>query len=220
MENGTAKVIAVVGPWRSGTSCVAGVLHTLGVSMGREFRQPTEMNPKGFFEAVGLCMIVSQAIDPEEMARREDVDVASLLRRNVTMRASDSNPLGLKHPMLCLLVPDLVEAVGLDNLKIVSVTRDIETVIKSAKAVNRVMSDEDRRAAIERFIETRDNDIETLGVKSLKVNYEDVVSNPVIFVDSLIAFCDLDVGPKKRQEAIDFIEPALNRQGKEAISND
>lgn len=35
---------------RSGTSAVAGLLHTSGISMGFTFRKPLEQNPKGFFE--------------------------------------------------------------------------------------------------------------------------------------------------------------------------
>ena len=43
------KTVVVLGPPRSGTSTVAGLLHILGVDMGR-LRPPNPDNPKGFFE--------------------------------------------------------------------------------------------------------------------------------------------------------------------------
>ena len=42
--------VIVIGCYRTGTSAVAGVLHHLGVSMGKSFDPPAKSNPKGFFE--------------------------------------------------------------------------------------------------------------------------------------------------------------------------
>lgn len=42
-----ARCVLVIGTPRSGTSLCAGVLHSLGVSMGSRFAPPTEMNPRG-----------------------------------------------------------------------------------------------------------------------------------------------------------------------------
>src|SRR3989304_1807391 len=44
------QLIIVTGAGRSGTSAVAQVLHTSGLSMGRDLHEPSEFNPNGYFE--------------------------------------------------------------------------------------------------------------------------------------------------------------------------
>ena len=42
--------VIVLGCYRSGTSAVAGILHHLGVMMGKEFDKPAKSNPTGYYE--------------------------------------------------------------------------------------------------------------------------------------------------------------------------
>lgn len=44
-----SQCFLVIGAPRSGTSCVAGILHHLGVFMGERLLPPNRMNPTGFF---------------------------------------------------------------------------------------------------------------------------------------------------------------------------
>ena len=46
--------ILVVGIHRSGTSSVAGTLHNMGISMGKQFLPPLNENKKGYFEDLQL----------------------------------------------------------------------------------------------------------------------------------------------------------------------
>jgi len=43
-------MIIVLGPGRCGSSTVARLLHNLGISMGKRFREPDSSNPQGFYE--------------------------------------------------------------------------------------------------------------------------------------------------------------------------
>jgi len=44
------KCIVILGMHRSGTSALSGVLHILGLHLGKEIIPPHPSNPKGFFE--------------------------------------------------------------------------------------------------------------------------------------------------------------------------
>ena len=62
------RLILVIGAARSGTSCVAGVLHTLGVRMGIEehlIGPHPEFNPKGHFEDVCFHDFLAQVLANE-----------------------------------------------------------------------------------------------------------------------------------------------------------
>ena len=50
-------LVIVTGAGRSGTSAVARVLHESGVSMGTEFAEPSDANPDGFYEDMGVWWV-------------------------------------------------------------------------------------------------------------------------------------------------------------------
>ncbi len=45
-----SRCVVVLGTGRSGPSAVAGILHTLGVSVGRNLLGSNRSNPRGYFE--------------------------------------------------------------------------------------------------------------------------------------------------------------------------
>ena len=49
-----SKVLIVLGMGRSGTSFVAGYVDKCGIKMGIDFLEPNWMNPKGYFEDIGM----------------------------------------------------------------------------------------------------------------------------------------------------------------------
>ena len=202
------QVIAVVGPFRSGTSCVAGMLHTLGVSMGQTFPRSAPANQKGFFECQHLRGFLSRVfVWPTLSERKVQADeCVKMFCKNIALRSDDSDPIGVKHPALCLLVPEMAEA--WPELKIVSVNRDIESVVKSMGSPGLFprMPEEKKRELIERMIATRDADIERLKIPTLSLDYADVLANPAKAVNDLIAFADIPPSPDR---AAAFVDPNL-----------
>ncbi|WP_035253433.1 sulfotransferase family protein [Desulfatiglans anilini] len=49
--------IVVLGMHRSGTSALMGILHHLGLELGKIMMAPTEGNPKGYFENYRICAL-------------------------------------------------------------------------------------------------------------------------------------------------------------------
>ena len=199
------EVVAVVGPFRGGTSCVAGMLHNLGVSMGHQFLPPNKNNPRGFFEAVALRSLCHRSYAEPRMTPKtnEERRVAGLRR---WARWRHGKIIGAKHPTLSMMVPDMVKA--WPNLRVVAVERPVEESIQSIVARGwwkRPMAE----SVLPKMIATRDSDLERLGVKTLRLSYHNVITNPTSAVEQLIAFCEIKPTDAQRKAAIAFVKPDL-----------
>ncbi|MDA1051012.1 MAG: sulfotransferase [Planctomycetota bacterium] len=107
-------MVAVLGHYRGGSSCVAGVLHQLGVSMGEKLLPPDRLNPHGYFECLRLHRLCHRFFDHPSLARRLPSPQMIGLLRQWAYHRSLANPqasfLGAKHPSLCCLGEDLAAA--------------------------------------------------------------------------------------------------------------
>ncbi len=131
-DHSDAPFFAVLGPHRSGTSCVAMVMHHLGVHMGNELGG---YEATGGGEAIGLANLCEKAmrfpaIDP----KIPDGQIAKQLKAWVVTRKAeairDRTVAGGKYPHLCRFANHLYEALG-NSLRIIAVDRPIEASIRS-----------------------------------------------------------------------------------------
>jgi len=200
-------VVAVVGPFRSGTSCVAGVLHTLGVSMGERFRRPMKGNPKGTFEAVALGELCrSFFTEPGCLERQPHEKRVAGLRRWAASRSAGNSPtIGAKHPLLCLMMTEMCEA--WPGVRFVFCDRPpSESNASMAKWGGKWKA---AKRTAETMIEARDDNAADITNPILRVDYHALLADPAGTVERLIAFLGLDVPAETRQAAIDFIDPQL-----------
>lgn len=119
--------IIVLGCYRSGTSAVAGVLHHLGVMMGKEFDKPAASNPKGYFEDVEFKRLYSRLAEGREVEGLIDVLVRT--------RELEFLLWGVKDPQLCLLANRFVEVLDKRKVehKVISTLRPKEEIGDSLK---------------------------------------------------------------------------------------
>jgi hypothetical protein len=204
-------VIAVVGPMRSGTSCTAGILHKLGVSMGRSFPSANNHNPRGFYEAVylrRLCWRCYKEPLMEELSTYEER--VEMLRQWSTGRKDDGPLIGAKHPTLSMLVPEMMEA--WPNLKIVATDRPVEDILKSLRRANwmRNVSDAGIRNVTETMYRKRDSDVAQLKVPTLRLPFIELLHDPAAAVDKIIAFASIKPTATQRVASIAHVEPTLN----------
>jgi len=189
------------------------MLHTLGVSMGKRFMPNSKNNQKGFFEAIGLrrdlARMVRSPLSENPVIGNDFDGRVNVLRQHVELRKGDSDPLGAKHPHLCLLVPEMAEA--WPGVKVVTVTRDLDTVMESMKNSRMFprANIDNWRAGLERMITTRDADAAKLNVPVLALNYADVLANPAKTVDDLIAFAGISPASEQKEAAVAFVDQEL-----------
>ena len=127
-------MVAVMGPFSSGTSAIAGVLHRLGVAMGTSFEAPDATNYSGHYEAKELAIMCRQMFQEPWMTERcNSTERQSLLRVwamiHTRSNLHKSSIVGGKHPSFCLMGNELTQA--WNEPVVVSVERDENEICSS-----------------------------------------------------------------------------------------
>lgn len=194
-------MIAVVGSNRSGTSCVSGMLHKLGVSMGRRFLPPDKHNETGYYEAAALRAFCYRSTkDSQRFSSEKKVQ---WLREWAQCR-NETAIVGCKHPLLCLLLPEMKQV--WPDLKVITTERPVTEIKASLMRAGWWNSS---RQQPEHLIVKRDADLSEQNIPTLRLDYHDVLRNPEKVVDSVIQFVGITPTPEQRQSAIDHVNPSL-----------
>lgn len=207
----TRQVIAVLGPYRGGTSCVAGCLHRLGVSMGHAWAT-IPANPTGTYEAVALAKFCRASFQEWRMTESTNrrARIAGLrswaLSRQRDIRAPA--PIGAKHPTLCLMIPEMLEA--WPAVKFVAVHRPENEVVQSFAKCGWCNSPAVTEQTAKLLIETRDQTLHRLPDRQvLHVDYHALLANPASELNRIVGFASIAPSDAQMDEAIKFVNPKL-----------
>jgi hypothetical protein len=184
--------VIVLGCYRSGTSAVAGVLHHLGVMMGKEFDPPAHTNPTGFFEDLDFKRICDKLMLGKE--------VEGQLAVVVKLREAEYPLWGVKDPQLCLLLPKLVPL--LKDHRIISTLRPKEDICKSLSEAGIFAQPPERfEPLVDYYLQRKADNLAVYSGPVLEVDFETLKTDRVAEVERIANFVNLPV----KQEAIDFI---------------
>jgi hypothetical protein len=130
--------VAVLGLYRSGSSCVAGILHHLGLHVGTHLAAGNRNNEAGYFEPLWLSRQLRQLCDEPRLAEMSprEFRVGALrhwLRQESKVAASAGKRLAAKHPLLCMLGDEIIEAWG-TKTQFISIVRPLA---ESARSLDR-----------------------------------------------------------------------------------
>ncbi len=171
-------IIVVLGPWCSGTSAVAGVLHHLGVFMGTQFDwNYRELHQT--WEDSHLSQLCRRAFS--EPGAQLQMDAGSLEaklgswadnhRRAARIRGRRA---GVKHPLLCVAMDFVREAWG--PVVPVVVDRPIANVIASLNRLGWWQDEPERAESTAHLIAARD---QALAVTTtVRVDFEELRAAP------------------------------------------
>jgi hypothetical protein len=201
------EIIAVAGPSRSGSSCVAGVLDALGVPMGESAFRPNRKNPKGFFEDRDIVLFNRLYCRGRSSPSGRTAERVAYLTRWMAVRSRDGKVVGCKQRCLGISVPDMVAA--WPRLKVITTSRPTEDIVASMRRVGWGAGDE-RRRRVDAEIKRRDEDLGRLGVPTMRVEYADILRDTRAVVEQIVAFVGIERDPEAIQRAMAFVEPALN----------
>src|SRR5208283_3894500 len=206
-------VVAVLGPYRGGTSAVAGAMHNMGILMGHKFFTQAA-SPKGCFEAMmlyRLCLACYSEPDFQEQADySQRVD---LLRRWAEGRWNNMDRgmavIGAKHPKLCLMIPEMCEA--WPDCKFIVVHRDPQHSIDSLRKLGWWRNSVPPDALVNRLIQARDNHLQGVPAeRQLHVQYEDLLHNTESCLKLIAKFAGVEPTPAHYEKAINFLDRGLN----------
>jgi sulfotransferase family protein len=194
--------IIVVGPGRCGTSCVAGILHHLGVFMGERLLSAHPTNPYGHFEDRDFLDLNIGRLEKGLSKEEWEIGVRELIER----RRVFGTPWGWKDPRTCNLLRDYLRL--LDAPKFVRCRRDpdqIEDSVVKAYGANGWTVEAARALRVRR---ERELDRYLPWYETMEVNFESMREHREATVRALAKFCGLtNVKEERIRAAIEFIRP-------------
>jgi len=192
----SAKRIAVLGLFRSGSTAVAGVLHHLGVDMGAPFFG-------GYYESEWLSKQLRRWWDEprlqEKVAQTERVRVLAKWVRD--REKAGARWVGMKHPLLSLCGEDLLEAWGKETAFI----RCCRPRRESIESLGQMGGDCDSEFvqttlmnALDRFFGDQEH---------FQISFADMMQSPGAKIQQMIDYLEIKPEPEKIASAIQFVEP-------------
>ncbi len=194
-------MVVVTGPNRSGTSCVAGVLHTLGVSMGKEFIPTNKRNSAGYFEDTTLW----EFTQPRPRRKHTDEQITEWFH-NWAKTRQEAPIVGCKHPRLCNMLPQMAEV--WPKLKVIAISRPAADIAASLHRAG-WGGKRHRVGEMKRLQENRDEALSSLQIPSLSLEYNRVVQEPETIVDEIISFLGIEPTDEQRRAAIAHVDPSM-----------
>lgn len=214
--------VAVVGPPRSGTSAVAGLLHRMGVHMGDEFLPANVHNPKGFYEDLDfveinaklLAGVEDPLVEPRWTPALEE-EYTHLVRRKVAQH----DLWGVKDPRLCMTLFDLARELKSSGceLRVVTTLRSVHHSVNSLRKLHGGMSASKaaelngrysyaRSANVERWIQADPINL----ARQFQVLYDQLVEEPEAVAGAILKF--LGKEPLVTDEMRAWIDPHLQNE--------
>lgn len=193
-------MVVVAGPHRTGSSCVAGILHALGVSMGTSFIPTTWHNPKGYYEDTALEQFMRT-----RSGRATDEQKAIWLRDWANTR-QEARVVGCKHPLLCTMLPQM--ATVWPSLHVIAMSRPLSESYASLDRVG--WSSLNSYKQLQRLYIRRDEDIAKGKLSVLRIEYRHVIHQPASTVEEIVRFLGLTPTQEQKKAAIDHIDPTLS----------
>lgn len=207
------KVI-VVGPPRSGTSFLAGLIVRMGFYPGstKMLKKATRINPYGFYELDMFCEldhdIIKKISGPIwEMPKLKKNWLSTIEdEKKIIKDTVDKYGIEIYKGNMLLVLSDLYYELY-PNAKWIFITRNRESTVKSVKdALNVDKSSDDIEEVISEWMEMWKSS--KAGKESLNLVYEDFFTDFEKQLDTLEEFLEAKLDDKKRDSCRDFFAPS------------
>ena len=212
------KAIIILGMHRSGTSCMAGILHHAGLYFGDKLLPASKKNPKGYFENEDLWRLhhsVLRAVghpwdDPRPMPsgweKRPIVWFKKIILKMLMKKHFSKHAVfGIKDPTINLLLPIYLDVFKAMNIKpcFIIMKRHEEAV---AKSLSKAEGLEESKTLSLRKMYYGSLEKGIGEYKKIEVQYELLIENPSFWIDKInkefqTSFVYSDNG---------FVDPSLN----------
>ena len=192
--------IIVLGCFRSGTSAVAGILHNIGVMMGKDFDLPTSNNMSGYWEDIEFKSIHSKFVSAEY---NDDKNVKMEYLELIRNREKDFEIWGLKDPLLCLTLPILLSNLNTKNKIIVCRRNNHEIASSMARSLG--VSEENYLKFVnlaEFYVNSMNEHLLNYKGPILEMDHNQTNENPAFHIDRIANFLSLPVTKK----SLDYIK--------------
>lgn len=197
------RVIMVMGPGRSGTSAVAGILHHLGIDLGANFVPADGNNEAGTFEDLELFKLNRTSMPAEHRRRLSEEYVAIRNRRNPDMWA-------MKDPHLVEMAHHYWPYLG-DDIRMIVAIRDRGAMEASfRKAYEASAADTERR--YNEVLAMQQRNLAAFEGPILEIQFEELMQDPETVVRRISEFAFEgfeEPSPEKFAAAVAHIRPDI-----------
>jgi hypothetical protein len=209
--------VAVIGLHRSGSSCLAGVLHNLGVHMGDNL---TGYEQTGGFEATELMALCESAYPfPSTEPAISQAEIVARLRRHVVKvcaaaAGKGKRLAGGKYPHLCAMGDALREVCG-EQLRVVHSERPLEESIASLRERSRketgwLAADDPAVERLQHWLwDAKEGFLRQ--VPHLDVRYADVLAEPRREVERIASLLGTTPSEEEVASAVAHVRPKSRR---------
>ena len=202
--------VCVMGLHRSGSSCLAMMLHKLGVHMGNDLGGYEAIRGGGG-EAAGLVNICESAMpfpsqDIECWPGRLQANFLTWIRERQKEVEDDERLAGGKHPNLCAM-GSLLETTLKGRMKVIHINRPLQESIDSL--VQREPAQDSKVITnLQKFLwKSKQEFLRKTNVPVLTVEYDDVLKKPTEVVDRIVNFLGIEPLESQRANAIAHPKP-------------
>ena len=196
--------IAIVGPHRSGTSAVAGVVYHLGAFMGNNLYEPSNWNERGYFEDKDIVAIHDAMIGGKwwkPMVPSVNIAMNKLYAEELH-KFRKHELWAIKDPRLCYTLLRLKEHEP--GVKVITVHRDPWFAARSLSSRDRFHFKDSLEITLQyeanMLIRTKGGD------NVLRVRYIDLLKHTEVEVERIADFIGADI----TKEALEFVDPNLS----------
>jgi hypothetical protein len=206
MPQVSSEFVAVVGLHRSGSSCLAGCLHAMGVHMGNVF---TGCEANGGYEAKDLANICEKAMPfPGTDMLMDNVKLRKRFGKWIAARTGEAQKketmAGGKYPHLCALLPAVKDICG-EALKVVHIDRPIEDSIASLIKRESHRHKPEKLEACQRFLyEEKTKNL--AEVDHITVNYIQLVNDPYKELSRIVEYLGLEIPDSLIVQATEMVD--------------
>ena len=194
-------LVAVVGTYRCGSSIVAEMLHNLGVDMGAPFYGD-------FYEPSDLATWLRRCWNEPQLTSTESQSSRVAYLRNCIASRGNRGKVGCKHPLLSLLLDDIVDAWGAET-KFVWCRRPIDDSVLALEKMNWWPNErtiqEKLFSNLEKFFPR---------AKGLVIDFEDSTDRPHEVVERLIDFLELSPSGQEVANAVKVVKKSYGKSKK------
>lgn len=204
--------VLVLGTPRSGTSCVAGIVHHLGISMGDNFLSPDEWNPAGYFQDKEFEIICAEELNGqfpkwETSILPSDNKGAQRIFNLTRARASRGSDWGVKSNRLIYFLQALIDGAAIRPIVILT-SRPDNLSIQSFHSRTGRHDIVHATGVITRMNEAISKGLAECGIKpSLVMNYDDLISDPQLHVAQIASLLKREV----TDTAVNWVDANLRR---------
>ena len=206
-------IIPVLGAYRSGSSCVAGILHKLGIFMGTKLTRRQGRIPRGVYEPKWLGEQLKTMWDERSLWCGKPQNIwpsnkrINVLKEWINSALAKRNIAGFKHPLLCLSINDIIMASDGHDIKAIRLLRNVDDSVASSRHVGFARNGNACRACICKLIDIRDSAIS--NIEHFDINYDNLINEPHVVIAELINFIGINPCFQRFEKAIKHVDRRL-----------